>query len=365
MSARSLAAAQQTAPAVSDASIIEAVVVSGDLSKLTPQQRVAYYTKTCESLGLNPFTKPFDYINLSGKLTLYAKRDCCDQLRKINGISIEVVEKKIVDGIATVTVRARTPEGRIDEDLGAVTVSGAKGDAMANGLKKAITQAKRRVTLSICGLGWLDETEVEQVPGATAPPAGYTPSAVAEPEILDPEPKQPTPRALAHNALLARFGGDEAAVSKAIGILESIDGEITESVCLDLGRWLLANPAPACPVCRGTKRYSTIEHEQLDIDDRKFTSRTPPGGYRKNYADCDFCQKTGEWPPATAAEGEIDLPPATCDKLLEAYDKCESVATWDALEVDRAKIWNVTSKAEKTKLKTASEKAKKRLEAAA
>jgi hypothetical protein len=31
---------------------------------------------------------------------------------------------------------------------------------------KAITKAKRRVTLSICGLGWLDETEIESIPSA-------------------------------------------------------------------------------------------------------------------------------------------------------------------------------------------------------
>jgi hypothetical protein len=34
----------------------------------------------------------------------------------------------------------------------------------ANTILKAITKAKRRVTLSICGLGWLDETEVEDIP---------------------------------------------------------------------------------------------------------------------------------------------------------------------------------------------------------
>jgi hypothetical protein len=35
-----------------------------------------------------------------------------------------------------------------------------------NALMKAVTKAKRRVTLSICGLGMLDETEVETIPSA-------------------------------------------------------------------------------------------------------------------------------------------------------------------------------------------------------
>src|SRR5581483_8218569 len=55
------------------ASAIEAVVIKGDLAQLTPAQRVDYYRALCESLGLNPFTRPFDYINLNNKLTLYPK----------------------------------------------------------------------------------------------------------------------------------------------------------------------------------------------------------------------------------------------------------------------------------------------------
>ena len=68
---------------------IEDVLIRGDLSKLTEAQRTEYYMRVCHSLGLNPLTKPFDYLTLSGKLVLYAKRDAADQLRKINGISIE------------------------------------------------------------------------------------------------------------------------------------------------------------------------------------------------------------------------------------------------------------------------------------
>jgi len=36
----------------------------------------------------------------------------------------------------------------------------------ANAIMKCETKAKRRVTLSICGLGFLDETEVDSIPGA-------------------------------------------------------------------------------------------------------------------------------------------------------------------------------------------------------
>lgn len=152
-----------------DLTAIERVVIAGDLSKLTPDERWNYYRGVCQSLGLNPFTKPFDYINLSGKLTLYAKKDCGDQLRKIHGVSIDITARERIDDLYVVTARATTRQGRHDEEIGAVTIGNLRGDALANALMKATTKAKRRVTLSICGLGMLDETELETI--ASARPA--------------------------------------------------------------------------------------------------------------------------------------------------------------------------------------------------
>jgi hypothetical protein len=147
-------------------SIIEQVVMQGDLSKLNPEQRVMYLRKVCESAGLNPFTRPFEYIFLNGKLTLYAKKDATEQLRKVNGISIEKIEEKIIDGLYIVKATARTKDGRTDESTGVVSIENLRGEAKANALMKAETKAKRRVTLSISGMGWVDESEVDSIPGA-------------------------------------------------------------------------------------------------------------------------------------------------------------------------------------------------------
>jgi hypothetical protein len=152
-------------PAMSaDASaVLEKVLIVGDLAELTPEERVTYVRAVCESLGLNPLTRPFAYIVLDGKLTLYARRDCADQLRKINGISIEIVGKKISEDVLTVHVRAMDKYGRVDEDIGAVDLYKLEGVKMANAFMKALTKAKRRVTLSISGLGFADESEVEGI----------------------------------------------------------------------------------------------------------------------------------------------------------------------------------------------------------
>jgi hypothetical protein len=163
--------------------VVEKVVIGGDLSALNAAQRAEYYAAVCRSLGLNPLTKPFEYLNLNGKLRLYALRDCADQLRRLHGISIYIANRERLSDIYVVTARAKDRHGREDESTGAVTVGNLKGDALANALMKAETKAKRRVTLSIAGLGWLDETELETIPQNRP---------VAPPDLVSPEAEHPT-----------------------------------------------------------------------------------------------------------------------------------------------------------------------------
>jgi hypothetical protein len=148
---------------------LERALIGGDLAQLSPQEKVQYYNSVCQSLGLNPLTKPFAYLKLNGKEVLYALKDCTEQLRNIHAISLTIPARELMDDVYVVTARASRPDGRVDESTGAVTVGGIKGEAKANAMMKAETKAKRRVTLSICGLGMLDETEVETIP--TAQPA--------------------------------------------------------------------------------------------------------------------------------------------------------------------------------------------------
>lgn len=160
----------------------ERALVMGDLSKLTPDERQAYYLKVCESVGLNPLTQPFAYLTLNGKLILYAKRDATDQLRKLHGVSITSLAAAERDGVYIVTATAKDAEGRTDVANGAVTIGGLEGDMLANAIMKAESKAKRRVTLSLCGLGFLDETEIETIPEAhvTQPPTNRLPPPKAD-----------------------------------------------------------------------------------------------------------------------------------------------------------------------------------------
>lgn len=164
--------------------LLEGVVVEGDLSKLSPAQRLEYYKQVCNGLGLNPLTQPFEYIKLQGKLTLYATRRAADQLRRLYGVSIDSMDIKTDNDMAIVTVVGHDERGRSDTEVGVVSLANLAGDARANAVLKAVTKAKRRLTLSICGLGLLDETEVETIQDAKP----VTVTVTGEIEEPKPEP---------------------------------------------------------------------------------------------------------------------------------------------------------------------------------
>ena len=171
--------------------IIETVMMKGDLAKLTPEERTKYVLAVCQSTRLNPMTRPFEYVMLDGRLVLYARKDAAEQLRKINKVSIRILSRELVDDVYTVHVHATDLDGREDEDIGSlVMVYPAKyknregnyvphpmagkplrGTERANAQMKAVTKAKRRVTLSISGLGLPDESEVEDMLAAAEPVA--------------------------------------------------------------------------------------------------------------------------------------------------------------------------------------------------
>lgn len=150
----------------------EKLLIQGELQQLSSEQRAKYYLKVCDSLGLNHLTRPFDYISFQGKLTLYARKDCTDQLRKNHCVSIRIMSREKMDDLYVVTaIATQLTSGRTDESIGALSIAGLKGADLANALMKCETKAKRRATLSICGLGILDESEIGDRQHQIAAPA--------------------------------------------------------------------------------------------------------------------------------------------------------------------------------------------------
>ena len=201
---------------------LEAYIAAGDIGRLNPDQRIALYRSVCQSLGLNELTQPFQYLNLSGKTVLYATKSCTEQLRQIHGVSVIEMRQERVDDCLIVTVSVRDRTGREDIATGAVSLAGLKGEALSNAFMKAETKAKRRATLSVCGLAVLDESETDSIAGA---------ARVAVEDAHKPEPKpEPKPKPVGKFAALAEAS---AIVQKrAVAVAERIEIEPSAQISI-------------------------------------------------------------------------------------------------------------------------------------
>lgn len=152
--------------------ILDRLALNSDLSQLTEEEKRQYYYFVCRKYGLDPFTNPLAFIRFrdSSKLQLYARKNCSDQLRKIHGIDAEIVHRGQIETAVYVEVKVTDKSGRKDTAMGAVPISTEDGRKLnpvqlAHALMTCETKAKRRATLSLCGLAMMDETEVDTLPG--------------------------------------------------------------------------------------------------------------------------------------------------------------------------------------------------------
>lgn len=199
-----LAHNQPTAITGLDDQTMQNLISGGDCSRLSPAQKTAYYVARCEAAGLDPRAQPFAFMRLNGKEVLYAQKAASDQLAAKHGVRLTIVSQATEGDIRVVTVRAEARDGRATEEIGALPIKGLTGEALSNALMKCVTKAKRRAVLSLCGLGMLDEAEVESIPQA-APVAPQSTRPVPEPvaaaaQVLDakvvetkPAPAKPPP----------------------------------------------------------------------------------------------------------------------------------------------------------------------------
>ena len=144
------------------------VLNGGDLHGLSPEEKTEYYHTLCERAGVDPTTQPFKLMKLNGKEVLYADKTCAQQLNRLHGLSQVITSQSTIadDSVYVVCVRTTGKDGRHCDSMGAVPISGLKGENLANALLKCATKANRRGTLEYCGLGMLDEMEVNSIAGA-------------------------------------------------------------------------------------------------------------------------------------------------------------------------------------------------------
>jgi hypothetical protein len=210
-------AAEKQLPVSQSEQTILGVVLRGDLKALSPQQKIEYYIQRCTAAGLDYRSQPFDYLELSGKETLYLNVRGVAQLNLNHKISHEITgSQEVLGGQAyCVTVKASTPVGvyqsaskfvpLVKKKIGSwdTAQSGKRFPVYAkdqtgnfiyepmdlieklNALMKCETGAKIRATKMLTGEGAIDETEIEMIAGAVVVD-GPMPTEEPESKKIDP-----------------------------------------------------------------------------------------------------------------------------------------------------------------------------------
>jgi hypothetical protein len=183
-----------------DLDAIKQLLFYGDLSALSQEEKGKYLFALCNSLGVNPWTKPFDFLPINGKLVLYANKGAAAQLAEVKQITSELLYEgplrmgpdAYMKEIYQVTMKFTDPSTRVSYETGTVWIGGLSGEAASNRAMVAWTKCKRRGILSHAGLGFPDESELDSIPEVRArqqSPRIIQP-ALAPAELVDtiPEP---------------------------------------------------------------------------------------------------------------------------------------------------------------------------------
>lgn len=137
-----------------------ALVLKGDVSKLTPSELVIYYANRCAAQGLDPATKPFDIIpGPGGTQKMYPNAQGAQQVAANRAISTEIASRDFIPGekqgerYIQMICRAIAPSGQRTDAIALVSIGGLAGEAFCNAMMKCETKAKRRAILALTGLG--------------------------------------------------------------------------------------------------------------------------------------------------------------------------------------------------------------------
>jgi len=158
-------------PAIARAAVVH-MLGTGDYSKLSDDQRAQLHLQMCTSLGVNPLTRPFEWIEFydpetrGKKLTLYPKSSLADQLSYVHRIRVRTVEEKMVGTLYKLVLEGTMPDGRSETNVAYLDMVDREGKPLrgqrhGNGLMKARTKCKRRLIFGMVGMSMPDRDSLQ------------------------------------------------------------------------------------------------------------------------------------------------------------------------------------------------------------
>lgn len=235
-----------------------------DLSEKTEAQRGQYYKDACTYLGvpeeLNVLKWFWDDSKLGKRsLILYATRGATDIIRGNRSISTLDLIQKDGGGYVTFTAVGQDPTGRIERAIGVAHLEGKSGAAFENAIKKAQTEAGRRMTLQFAGGGFLDESELPIFETNIPQAASLAELAKGPVVAINDEPgKDVTVSTVQENLVNAN-----PAVETPEQFSQRMEKMRNDAVA-SLSSNQLATPEAEAPVVRKTRKRKTANTVSLD-----------------------------------------------------------------------------------------------------
>ena len=336
-----------------DVAVAESLALRGDISGLSPENRIRYYLKTCKDLGLNPSAQPFAFLRLNGKEVMYPTRGATDQLARIHGVNREITDgPKIIDlgGAKILFAVCRASIGQRVETATAAVPLPAGAENICNAVMKTETKARRRATLAILGLALLDESELDTIPSSQRVDLGAP--AVADLERVAALPESTTePATITRETLDAMDASREAvraAEDRAFAPPPAEPADLVADIEVQVGRcgsvaqlvdlWIAARAdVAAAPKAAQTRAWKLVGQRaevigssagavRAEITRRDVPPRDdgPNGGAPKPAAH-DAAGAHGSAQDTTPAQGALAMVPAWCcdvetmERHIEGY----------------------------------------------
>ncbi len=134
-----------------DSILVKVAALGGNLKSLTAEQKAEYIAAITKNAGLSD-SSLFKIIEFDGREVLYADKGVAEMLRSTRGLSF--TEPNIVLNGALMLITIGITDGkRTEYDLGSISIDETNRNHAA---MVCMTKAKRRATLSFCGLGMID-----------------------------------------------------------------------------------------------------------------------------------------------------------------------------------------------------------------
>jgi len=208
----------------------------GRCDQLNIDQQAEYKIYLCAKIGVSPTLQPIDLIPTKNGLRPYLNKGAAELIRDTRKISIADIEVSEKNGMFVAVCKVRGLNGRIDCDMGACPLNGTEKSPMApyNSLMKAVTKAKRRATLSMCGLGAIIEE---------AHPTEYNGNEVEQqvPQssiLLEEKEDEPESKRVFRDVVLSKIDVDELPESVWKYLIEQAMRLADTAHYGDAARWL-------------------------------------------------------------------------------------------------------------------------------